>query len=306
MALADGPYETVGSIPTEITIDVTDSSVIWNIDIDIAACFPPSGSINDKVNYALVISLDKVNPAFQIHNNDGTDATYAWGTHLYSPWGPEGTGWNGWNTSNTNTLVSTLDWVDATGGYKLVDNADGIFTITIDKAELGLEFYWAVAIMGRTCDTHYPEAWAMWSGDASTFEVVTVPPPPAPIRSPDAFDVFVRFGYDSTRYTSNDQLIGSIEAAGEYNGTRYMLEIPKGCVVAGTTGRINWLWLASIDGAVLSFVGGDASFSEPCTLYITDGGRLYQDYWTGEWLGGGEWIEVGTFNEIIDGEAVLD
>ena len=140
------------------------------------------------------------------------------------------------------------------------------------------------------------------NGDLYDFE-----PPPAPVRSPDAFDVFVRWGYDSTRYGFDGALGSSIEAAGKYNDTQYMLEIPKGCVVTGTPARINWLLLDSITDDVLTFVlEGDASFSEPCTLYIIDGGRLYQDYWTGDWLGGGEWIEVGTFTEIVDGEAVLD
>jgi len=149
--------------------------------------------------------------------------------------------------------------------------------------------------------------------DYVDYEPWSIPEPvepvaPALVRSQYAFDVFVRWGYDSTRYYPNDdnQLAGSIEVAGEYNDTRYMLEIPKGCVVTGATGRINWLWLESIDGDVLIFHGGDVTFSEPCILYITDGGRLYQDYWTGDWLGGGEWVEVGSFTAIVDGEAHLD
>jgi len=127
------------------------------------------------------------------------------------------------------------------------------------------------------------------------------------VRSLNAFDVFVRWGYDSTRYDYDGALLSSIEADGEYHDTQYMLEIPEGCVVTGVPGRINVLFLQDIDGDVLSFhLAGDAYFSEPCTLYITDGGRLYQDYWTGEWLGDGEWVEVGTFTEIVDGQAHLD
>jgi hypothetical protein len=88
--------------------------------------------------YGLAISLDGAEPAFQIHNNDGTDAGYAWGTHLYSPY------LSGWVSGTNNTLVSELDWVTCTGARDIGDNPDGVFTVTIDKAELGLEFYWAI------------------------------------------------------------------------------------------------------------------------------------------------------------------
>jgi len=141
---------------------------------------------------------------------------------------------------------------------------------------------------------------------ASTYVEIPIPPAPVSVRRANAFDVFVRWGYDSTRYNSEGALAGSIEAAGLYNDAQYMLEIPEGCVVTGATGRINWLLLDTIDGDVLSFIGGDASFSEPCVLYILEGGRLYQDYRTEEWLGDGKWVEVGTFTSIVDGVAHLD
>ncbi len=133
-------------------------------------------------------------------------------------------------------------------------------------------------------------------------------PEPVIVRDPNQFDVFVRFGHDYTKYRSrnNNTLRGSIEAAGEYNGAQYMLEIPKGSVVTGADERINWLWLSDIDDGTLSFVGGDALFSEPCILYIAVGGRLHKDRMTGEWEGDGEWIEVGSFTSIIDGKAVLE
>ncbi len=175
VALADGPYVPVGSIPAVITVDVTEDSVIWTIDIDMA--FAPIS--NGHIAYGLVVSLDQVHPAFQIHGNDGTDADFAWGTHLYSEWGPTITdGYNGWFTGGVtanNILVSSLGWVEATGERDITVNTDGIFTVAIDKAELGLEFYWAVQVMANTSDTHYPEAWVLWSGDASSFEAVTIP-----------------------------------------------------------------------------------------------------------------------------------
>ena len=157
--------------------------------------------------------------------------------------------------------------------------------------------------LGNTGNGYRFPSTLKWA-DASTY--VEIPIPPVPGRSPDAFDVFVRFGYDTTRYDSDGALAGSIEAAGEYDGTRYMLEIPEGCIVTGVPERVNWLFLENIDDGTLSFRGRDASFSEPCTLYIGEGARLFQDYWTGEGIGGGKWVEVGTFTSIVNGEAHLD
>jgi len=87
--------------------------------------------------YGLIISLDGVKPAYQIHSNDGSDANFPWGTHLYSTYD------NGWHTGTTNTPVSDLAWVSATGDRYIATNPDGIFTVSIKKSELGDEFYWA-------------------------------------------------------------------------------------------------------------------------------------------------------------------
>jgi len=130
--------------------------------------------------------------------------------------------------------------------------------------------------------------------------------PSLPERDPAQLDVFVRFGFDSTRYCPGNTLVGDIEAAGTYNGAQYMLMIPAGCEIEGAAGRINWLWMSAIDGDILSIAGGDATFSVPCVLYLNKGGRLHQDRMTGEWLGEGEWVEVGSFTSIVDGEAHLE
>ena len=125
-------------------------------------------------------------------------------------------------------------------------------------------------------------------------------------RAATSFDVFVRFGYDSTRYDSNGALVSSIEAAGDYNDAQYMLYVPAGCVVEGATARVNWLMLTDINDSILTFVGGDASFSMPGTLYKAEGGKIWQDRMTSEWAGEGEWVEVGSFTSIVDGVATLE
>lgn len=229
----------------------------------------------------------------------------------------------------------TEHWFTKTNGaYELVPDDWAVshtglevFTVTIPVSYLGgpgSNYSFQLGLVKYVHGEDWP--WEGWPGDPSgegwstgaliyvqlpeggweSWELETVPA--APTRSPNAFDVFVRFGYDSTRYNGDGALAGSIEVAGKYNDTQYMLEIPEGCVVTGASGRINWLWLSSISGDVLTFAlsGGGASFSEPCTLYIAEGGRIYQDHLTGEWLGDGEWVEVGTFTRIVDGKAQLE
>jgi len=207
--------------------------------------------------------------------------------------------YDGWYYApDGGTVVRFADY--AGGSYEdwVVTTAVGnVLTVKIKKSELGRSpamWHGYANVDGLPVWIEIDESW-LPTGEVACF-----------VRSLNAFDVFVRFGYDNTRYDDDGALTGSIEAAGEYDGAQYMLEIPEGCVVAGVDGRINWLFLKDIDDGVLSFVGGDASFSEPCTLYIAEGGRLYQDYWTGEWGGEGKWVEVGTFTSIVDGEATLE
>ena len=168
-------------INVSITVEIIGCKVKWTFDFPIDA--DPG---NGNMGYALVISFDKATPKFQVHNNDGTDSNYPWGTHLYSEWGPAGTGYNGWHTGDTNTPVSDIDWIEASGHRyhqgKTDDptpNEEGIFTVTIDLCKLPETIYWAAHFgAGGFYDygglSKYPEAWTPWSGDASAFETASI------------------------------------------------------------------------------------------------------------------------------------
>jgi len=129
---------------SDLVLTVTDEPdwVTWTFD------FPVEEFIGDgNLNVGLIIALDGEGegPAFQIHNNDGCDDSFADGTWLYSPWGPAITdGWFGWHSGDTNTEVSTLSWVEATGDRK-GQGTDGILQIKIERAILGDEFHWAAS-----------------------------------------------------------------------------------------------------------------------------------------------------------------
>ena len=100
-------YKTLGySFSTTIDIEGSESDLIltvedgdcwltWTFDFPIE-----EWTGNGNLNVGLIIALDGDGngPAYQIHNNDGTDSNYPWGTWLLSPWGPTiNDGWNGWS-----------------------------------------------------------------------------------------------------------------------------------------------------------------------------------------------------------------
>jgi len=136
-----------GFAPLELIVEDDGTWVTWTFD------FPKEGWDGDaNLNVGLIIALDGEGegPAYQIHNTDSNEMTLTDGTPLIagtwamSPWGPTiDDGWNGWHSGDTNTLVSDLDWVEATGLRNL--SPDGVLTVRIKRAELGNEFHWAAS-----------------------------------------------------------------------------------------------------------------------------------------------------------------
>jgi hypothetical protein len=135
---------TSGTYPIKVTVEDIGSAIRWTFDFFAYNTTAMEGS--GHFAGAVIISLDGVKPAFQIHDNDGTCATYSWGTWLYSPYDLTGGGWYGWHTSEAawNTPVGSLWWVDATGGRDFTVNPEGKLTVTIDKTKLDATFGWAV------------------------------------------------------------------------------------------------------------------------------------------------------------------
>jgi len=134
---------TVGQLVTTVTED--GDWMVWTFD------FPVEEFTGDgNLSVGLIIALDGEGegPAFQIHNNDGPDSSYPWGTWLMSPWGPTiSNGWYGWHSSDTNIPVTDLDWVEAIGQrntpWEGIVSGDGVMEIRIKKSELGNAFHWA-------------------------------------------------------------------------------------------------------------------------------------------------------------------
>ena len=121
-----------------LIVNVTEEGewVTWDFD------FPVEDFTGDgNLNVGLIIALDGEGegPTFQIHNNDGTDSSFPWGTWLYSPYYDDS-----WHSGDENTEVSSLNWVEASGN-KNVPHGDGILTVSIHESKLGGRFFWAAS-----------------------------------------------------------------------------------------------------------------------------------------------------------------
>lgn len=133
---------TAGGLKNDdVEIDVTDdgTSVTWTID------FPDQVGSGLK-HVALIIALegDGEGPAYQIHNTDNTEFTLTDGTLLVpGTWVVSPYYDDAWHSNDINTLVTALDWVTCSGERY---SADGLYTISIDKSELGNDFHWALSL----------------------------------------------------------------------------------------------------------------------------------------------------------------
>ncbi len=195
------------SIPAVVTVKDLGDSVEWTIDMDETV----SAFANGHAQYGLIISTDKVHPAFQVHSNDGTclvdKGGWVAGTHLYSEYYDNSWHTGGADCESTNTPVINKG-ITAIGEYSTNDNTGAVFTITIPKTLLGdEEFYWAMQLMGNTVDTQYPTEWVKWSGDASTFATINLKSLGAELSNPltlqslESLNFVVVNDFDTTGFT---------------------------------------------------------------------------------------------------------
>ncbi|MBS7636095.1 right-handed parallel beta-helix repeat-containing protein [Candidatus Bathyarchaeota archaeon] len=133
-------------------------SVKWTIDLD-----ENSAYLNNPVaGIVVVIGLGN-EIKFQIHNNDGIDPHYSYGTWLISYYD------GGWRTGSPYYLNYPLpDGITATGGRSKSENPQMAFTVTIAKSYLANEFKWAVYFKGGSGGrTFYPPEFSWYDTDTS-------------------------------------------------------------------------------------------------------------------------------------------
>jgi hypothetical protein len=134
----------------------------WTIDLD-----EKSAYLNNPVAGIVVIIGIGNEIKFQVHNNDGVDPHYPYGTWLISYYE------SGWHTGSPDYRNYPLpDGITASGGRSKSENPQMIFTVTIGKSYLANEFKWAVYFKGGSGGrTFYPPDFSWY--DTNTSDMAT-------------------------------------------------------------------------------------------------------------------------------------
>jgi len=137
-------------------------SVKWTIDLNESSQY-----LNNPVAGIVVIIGIGSEIEFQIHNNDGVDPHYPYGTWLISYYE------SGWHTGSPDYRNYPLpDGITASGGRSKGENPQMIFTVTIGKSYLANEFKWAVYFKGGSGGrTFYPADFSWY--DTNTSDMAT-------------------------------------------------------------------------------------------------------------------------------------
>lgn len=145
-----------------VKVEEYSDSVKWTIDLN-----ENSAYLNNPVAGIVVIIGLGNEIEFQIHNNDGIDPHYPYGTWLISYYE------NGWRTGSPYYANYPLpDGITTTGGRSKSENPQMIFTVTIAKSYLANEFKWAVYFKGGSGGrTFFPSDFS-WS-DTDTSDMAT-------------------------------------------------------------------------------------------------------------------------------------
>jgi len=137
------------------------NSVKWTIDLNEGSTY-----LNNPVAGIVVIIGIGNEIKFQVHNNDGVDSNYPYGTWLYSIYD------GGWRTGTGGNNQPLPEGITATGGRSKSENPQMIFTVTIGKAYLANEFKWAVYFKGGSGGrTFYPTDFSWY--DTNTSDMAT-------------------------------------------------------------------------------------------------------------------------------------
>ena len=135
---------------TDVTVEDLGCKVRWTMTVD----WNHDDYKNGQAAWSVSIGVgDTI--LYQVHNNDGTDPKYPWGTYLYSEYV------EGWHTATTNTPVTEIDGITGTGERYKTGNPDGVYTIEIDKTLLDCEeFKWVVWINYKNTSTTGTFSWS--------------------------------------------------------------------------------------------------------------------------------------------------
>jgi hypothetical protein len=122
------------------------------------------------------------------------------------------------------------------------------------------------------------------------------------------FTFNVPMGYGGSVYSNDSKVPGpterEIDCVGRIDGVQYRFVIPEGTIITNGNGEkaLN-LHIDNIDGNTLHSTFKNTVFSKPVTVYKADGIFYVNEY--GQYFGG-DWIEIGSFTEILDHTGTLN
>lgn len=187
-------------------------------------------------------------------------------------------------------------------------NYDWSFDYKLDQAGL-----WSVAQSGYgyyDWEYHYFFCWWLKtaSGSGEDFESISKEFMVGMVKREMHFTFNMPMGYGGAKYGDDSMNPGpidkQIDCVGKIDGVQYRFVIPAGTVITNGNGdKALSLFIDSIEGNTLHSTFDTIVFSNPVTVYKAEGVfHLDQNY---QYVGG-EWIELGSFTEIVDYTATLN
>lgn len=122
------------------------------------------------------------------------------------------------------------------------------------------------------------------------------------------FSFNVPMGYGGATYPDDSMnpspINRELDCVGKINGVQYRFVIPEGTVITNGNGeKATCFYIDNVDGTTLHSTFRTMVFSNPVTIYEADGVFHVDEY--NQYIGG-DWIELGSFTEIIDHIATLN
>lgn len=209
-----------------------------------------------------------------------------------------------YSVDNYNEVIKALQGAEATATVTL----DWTKTITFNTVgDYSVDHYgygeWAIA--------HDPiYGWSVIDGDEETKAITRCFH--IDRTYPELYFRLTALGADgSASYgsgtTSPIPTLNAIDCIGNFytgDGKMYRFVVPTGTVITDVNGqKALCLYINGINGNVLSSTFREMTFSNPVQVYVGEG-EFYRDEFN-NWTGG-NWLELGSFTEIVDGKATIE
>lgn len=303
-----------------ILIPILSLALLLSMAVPVFAYSPPSPSNDIDVEVTVTeITLagvpevgEEVTVSGTVTVTSSAESDYIWGWD--SAYAESGAGFQVLDPDDVE-IDSDWEWIEDYDAETMWDwsgaeaEAGQIYiwssTFTLDKAGDYKVLHGGHAYAWFYCDVYWGEDYSDEDGaDDGIMLLFSVAAPSE--KDPNRFSVIMPYGWGRSSYINerDNILESSLGVVGLYQGVGYKLDIPEGCEITRLGGsRLHQLYLKDISGETLTFTCDDILFSEPCVLFMAT--SVYYNEW-GRLITDGEWVEIGSFTEIVDGTATLE